>query len=224
MRRRGRRRARQQRTQPTHTRRGQQRARARRRSRPPTLVALSATVPADPSGRRTSRHRSPPTVRCPSTASVHPASGCVGSVRYRKAKIQERGREVQRVEKTLQDAGIKLSSVASEVLGVSARNMLDALICGTHDPEILAELPRARCARRSPRCARRSPAASPATTRCSFLRCSRRSTSWTRRSRRSRHGSRSLTRPFSREIELLDTIPGVDKRAAEMLLAEIGPT
>ena len=32
-----------------------------------------------------------------------------------------------------------------------------------------------------------------------------------------------LTRPFSREIELLDTIPGVDKRAAEMLLAEIGP-
>ena len=42
-------------------------------------------------------------------------------VRYRKAKIQERGREVQRVEKTLQDAGIKLSSVASEVLGVSAR-------------------------------------------------------------------------------------------------------
>jgi transposase len=38
-------------------------------------------------------------------------------VRYRKAKIQERGREVQRVEKTLQDAGIKLSSVACEVLG-----------------------------------------------------------------------------------------------------------
>ncbi len=48
-------------------------------------------------------------------------------VRYRKAKIQERGREVQRVEKTLQDAGIKLSSVASEVLGKSARLMLDAM-------------------------------------------------------------------------------------------------
>jgi transposase len=61
-------------------------------------------------------------------------------VRYRKAKIQERGREVQRVEKTLQDAGIKLSSVASEVLGKSARKMLDALVVGTNDPEILAEL------------------------------------------------------------------------------------
>ena len=63
-------------------------------------------------------------------------------VRYRKAKIQERTREVQRVEKTLQDAGIKLSSVASEVLGVSARNMLDALISDTNDPEVLAELAR----------------------------------------------------------------------------------
>ena len=61
-------------------------------------------------------------------------------VRYRKAKIQERTREVQRVEKTLQDAGIKLSSVASRVLGVSTRKMLDALISGTHDPDVLAEL------------------------------------------------------------------------------------
>jgi hypothetical protein len=61
-------------------------------------------------------------------------------VRYRKAKIQERGREVQRVEKTLQDAGITLSSAASEVLGKSARLMLDAMISGTHDPDVLAEL------------------------------------------------------------------------------------
>ncbi len=51
-------------------------------------------------------------------------------VRYRKAKIQERTHEVQRVEKTLQDAGIKLSSV----LGVSARRMLDALISSSNPP------------------------------------------------------------------------------------------
>ena len=69
-------------------------------------------------------------------------------VRYRKAKIQERDGEVQRVEKTLQDAGIKLSLVASEVLGKSPRLMLDAMISGTDDPELLAEL--ARPAR--PRC------------------------------------------------------------------------
>jgi hypothetical protein len=87
-------------------------------------------------------------------------------VRYRKAKIQERGREVQRVEKTLQDAGIKLSSVASEVLGVSARRMLDALISGTHDPDVLAELAKGALRKKIPACARPSRAASPATTHC----------------------------------------------------------
>jgi len=78
-------------------------------------------------------------------------------VRYRKAKIHERGREVQRVEKTLQDAGIKLSSVASEVLGVSARRMLDALISGTHDPEVLADLAKGALRKKIPRAARGPP-------------------------------------------------------------------
>ncbi len=55
--------------------------------------------------------------------------------RYRKAQIQERTREAQRLEKTLQDAGIKLSSVASDILGVSGRAMVQALVEGTHDPE-----------------------------------------------------------------------------------------
>jgi len=60
--------------------------------------------------------------------------------RYRKAMIQERTREAQRLEKTLQDAGIKLSSVASDILGVSGRAMVTALVEGTHDPEVLADL------------------------------------------------------------------------------------
>jgi transposase len=63
--------------------------------------------------------------------------------RYRKAEIEERTREVQRLEKVLQDAGIKLSSVASKVLGVSGRATIDALLSGTHDPEVLAELAKA---------------------------------------------------------------------------------
>jgi transposase len=57
--------------------------------------------------------------------------------RYRKAQIEERTREVQRLEKVLQDAGIKLSSVATRVLGASGRVMLEALIDGTTDPEEL---------------------------------------------------------------------------------------
>jgi transposase len=64
--------------------------------------------------------------------------------RYRKAQIEERTREVQRLEKVLQDARIKLSSVATRVLGASGRAMLDALVSGTTDPEVLAELARGR--------------------------------------------------------------------------------
>src|SRR6266704_389654 len=70
--------------------------------------------------------------------------------RYRKTQIEERSREVQRLDKVLQDAGIKLSSVASETLGVSVRLMLEALVAGTHDPEVLAELAKGRLRRKLP--------------------------------------------------------------------------
>src|SRR5439155_25251498 len=62
--------------------------------------------------------------------------------RYRKAQIEERGREAQRLDKVLQDAGIKLSSVATDILGKSGRDMLNAMVRGTRDPEVLAELAR----------------------------------------------------------------------------------
>src|SRR5439155_17674179 len=64
--------------------------------------------------------------------------------RYRKTQIEDRAREVQRLDKVLQDAGIKLTSVASKTLGVSARLMLDALVAGTHDPAILSDLAKGR--------------------------------------------------------------------------------
>jgi transposase len=64
--------------------------------------------------------------------------------RYRKAVIQERTREAQRLQKVLEDAGIKLGTVASDVLGVSGRAMLDALVSGTHDPAVLVELAKGR--------------------------------------------------------------------------------
>ncbi|MEU3283118.1 IS110 family transposase [Streptomyces antibioticus] len=59
--------------------------------------------------------------------------------RYRKAQIDERGREAQRLDKVLQDAGVKLSSVATDVLGVSGRAMMAALIEGTRDPQVLSD-------------------------------------------------------------------------------------
>src|SRR5580658_10154424 len=53
--------------------------------------------------------------------------------RYRKAQIQERQREANRLHKVLEDTGIKLDCVATDILGVSGRLMLDALCRGTTD-------------------------------------------------------------------------------------------
>ncbi len=64
--------------------------------------------------------------------------------RTRSAIVRERAREAQRLEKLLEDAGIKLSSVAADITGVSGRAMLDALVAGERDPEALAQLARRR--------------------------------------------------------------------------------
>lgn len=59
-------------------------------------------------------------------------------VRYRRSLIQERAREHNRVQKVLEGANIKLASVVSDIMGVSSRDMLDAMIDGEDDPEKLA--------------------------------------------------------------------------------------
>jgi transposase len=64
--------------------------------------------------------------------------------RARVMITRDRGREVQRLEKQLEDAGIKLTAVATDVMGVSSRAMLDALIAGQRDPAMLAELAKGR--------------------------------------------------------------------------------
>ena len=63
--------------------------------------------------------------------------------RYRRALVQDRTREQQRVEKLLEDAQIKISSVLSNVHGVSGRAMMEALIAGQRDPRTLAKLAKA---------------------------------------------------------------------------------
>ena len=64
--------------------------------------------------------------------------------RARTMMTRERGREIQRLEKLLEDAGIKLSSVATDITGVSGRLMLQALIDGNRDPAVLADLAKRR--------------------------------------------------------------------------------
>ena len=64
--------------------------------------------------------------------------------RYRRSLIQDRARLANRLHKVLEDAGVKLGAVASTLLGVSTRAMLEALVAGTTDPQVLAELARGR--------------------------------------------------------------------------------
>jgi len=70
--------------------------------------------------------------------------------RARTAITRERAREAQRLEKLLEDSGIKLSAVASDILGVSGRAMLDALIAGDRDPVALADLAKRRLRNKIP--------------------------------------------------------------------------
>lgn len=70
--------------------------------------------------------------------------------RARTAITRERAREAQRLEKLLEDSGIKLSAVASDILGVSGRAMLEALIAGDRDPVALADLAKRRLRNKMP--------------------------------------------------------------------------
>ena len=64
--------------------------------------------------------------------------------RYRVILVQERARVVNRLQKVLEHANIKLASVASDVMGVSGRAMLEALVAGNEDPAAMAELAKGR--------------------------------------------------------------------------------
>lgn len=70
--------------------------------------------------------------------------------RYRVQQVQERAREVNRLCKLLEDTGLKLTSVVTDVMGVSGRAMLAALVDGTTDPVVLAELARGRLRQKLP--------------------------------------------------------------------------
>jgi transposase len=64
--------------------------------------------------------------------------------RYRKTQVDARAKEIQRLEKVLQDAGVKITSVASAVWSMSSREIIEALIAGTRDPKVLAQMAKGR--------------------------------------------------------------------------------
>jgi len=142
--------------------------------------------------------------------------------RYRKRLIQAHSAECQRVQKTLEDAGIKLDSVAADVLGVSGRAMLAALVAGERDPQVLAELAQGRLRNKLPQLRQalrgRFSDHHGLLVRLALAHLEHLEGAIAALD----HRVDEVIAPFARARDQLDTITGVGKRAAETIIAEIG--
>jgi transposase len=142
--------------------------------------------------------------------------------RHRKVLIQERSRAANRLHKLLQDAGIKLASVATDILAVSGRAILEAFVQGTTDPAVLADLARGKLRRKLP--ALRQALAGRFRAHHAFLvsqllaHVDYLDEAITTMSEEVQRG----LAPFTAQLKQLDTIPGIDTRTAEAIIAELG--
>jgi transposase len=177
--------------------------------------------------------------------------------RYRTALVEERAREANRVQKLLEGANIKLASVATDVLGVSGRAMLGALVAGDKEPEAMAELAKGRMRNKLPELKKALTGRVRAHHRfmlaqylshIDFLdeqiglvnqQISQQMEAMSQSGREqegSEDGQSGAGEPSDRgtssqpkaplsaavAVELLMTIPGVDRRTAEVIAAELG--
>ena len=142
--------------------------------------------------------------------------------RYRKSLTDERVREVNRLQKLLESANIKLSSVASDVMGVSGRDMLEALTDGNTNPDALAALARGKLRKKLPLLrealqgrfrSHHQFMLSEILVHLDFL---------DEAIERLSKEVEDYVAPFFQEIELLKTIPGVKQKVAEAIVAEVG--
>jgi transposase len=143
-------------------------------------------------------------------------------VRYRQSLVQERTREINRLQKVLETANIKLSSVVSDVMGASGRSMIQALIAGEHSPEVLAELAQGSLHKKIPQLreallgrvdAHHQILLSHLLAHISFL------------DQAIFHlffQIHSSLKPYDEAVELLVSIPGIAQETAACILAEIG--
>jgi transposase len=142
--------------------------------------------------------------------------------RYRSTLLAERCREAKRLDMELEDAGIKLSSVVTDILGVSGRLMLQALIDGGRDPAVLAEMARARMRRRIPDLIEALVGNfgdhHAFLCRLHLQRIDQITATITELSARI---SQAMA-PFRDQLRLLDGIPGVGPGVAEIIIAETG--
>jgi transposase len=143
-------------------------------------------------------------------------------VRYRRSLIQERAREHNRVQKVLERANIKLASVATDIMGLSSRDMMNAMNNGEEDPEKLASFARGvmkkkkeelELALRGKMSAHQRLMLKTMLTHVDFLN--------EQITELDAEVAKRLD-PFQEDIDRLDMIPGIARRTAEQILAEIG--
>ncbi len=142
--------------------------------------------------------------------------------RYRKSLIDERIREVNRLHKLLETANIKLASVATNVMGISGKDMLHALLGGEADPEILAELARGRLRKKIPALKKALEGRFRPHHRFMLENILAHIDFLDESIATVTEEVVSRLDPFAQTVELLCTIPGVEKRTAQVIISEIG--
>jgi transposase len=143
-------------------------------------------------------------------------------VRYRTRLSQQRAQVVQRIQKGLEGANLKLSAVVADVVGVSGRAMLDALVAGTEEPEALAALARGRLRPKQAALVDALDGRLGPAQRVLLASQLRQVDFLDGEMARLSEAIVEQCRPVETVLERLDTIPGVGRRAAERILAEVG--
>ncbi len=142
--------------------------------------------------------------------------------RYRTHLVEERARLTNRLQAVLEDANVKLASVVTDVRGVSARAILEALLAGETDPRLLAELARGRLRAKREQLAKA--VVGRFTDHHAFM-VTEHLSHLDYLEEAMERVSAEIAQRLRDElaaIELLDTVPGISVRSAEILLAELG--
>lgn len=143
-------------------------------------------------------------------------------IRYSRSLIEERAREVSRIQKVLEGANIKLSSVASNVLGKSGRAMIEAMIAGETDPDVLSELAKRKLKNKKQDLKRALNGLMGPHQKLMLGAQLRHIDYLDEEIGRLDEEIKKRMLPFEEDLALLDTIPGVARRTAETIAAEIG--
>ncbi len=142
--------------------------------------------------------------------------------RYRTSLVRERARLVNRLQKVLEDANLKLAGVATDVMGVSGRAILEALLSGQTDTQQLAELAKGRLRKKIPQLKQALSGRVREHHRFMLAEQLSHIDYVDEAIERLNEEIAQRLRPFEPELQLLDTIPGINRRIAENLAAEVG--